>query len=230
MAAVTVFTVIVKEGGWIKLKEVLLIVFIGAFITNVVCFLIYPRSATTRLQNSMSKSLNSFSTLLDLLGSTFLLEKTVIKENHMPLADAVKSHGAAFKSLKANLADAKHERLIDPRMRGIKIELYEAAIGSMARLAQHLAAMRSSTRVQEALLRAHIDGRISIDQTEKRQKVSPSVVGDLNNLPAVTVEREADVAQSVELFLQLQRITGDDLDTLVVSDSKTDGADIAGTL
>lgn len=29
MAAVTLFTVVVKEGGWIKLKEVLFIVVIG---------------------------------------------------------------------------------------------------------------------------------------------------------------------------------------------------------
>ncbi len=29
MAAVTLFTVVVKEGGWMKLKEVLLIVVIG---------------------------------------------------------------------------------------------------------------------------------------------------------------------------------------------------------
>lgn len=35
MAAVTLFTVIVKEGGWVKLKEVLLIVLIGGSSTQV---------------------------------------------------------------------------------------------------------------------------------------------------------------------------------------------------
>lgn len=217
MAAVTLFTVIVKEGGLIKLKEVLLIVAIGATITNWVCFTVLPVSATTRLQTSMSQSLNSFSTLLDILTSTFLLEQPMAKENRMPLADAVKAHGAAFKSLQANLAEAKHERIIDPRVRGSKLELYDAAIGSMARLAQHLAAMRSSTRLQEALLRANHDGRLDLNKAEKHHRhMSESVIYELNDLPTITVDDEEDVESSVGLFLQLQRMTGKDMDTLVI--------------
>lgn len=216
MAAVTLFTVIVKEGGWIKLKEVLLIVAIGATITNFVCYTFMPVSATTRLQDSMSKSLQSFCTLLDILTSTFLLEQPLAKENRMPLADAVKAHGAAFKSLQANLAEAKHERIIDPRVRGTKLELYDAAIGSMARLAQHLAAMRSSTRLQEALLRANNDGRIDLRKAEKHHRhMAESVIYELNDLPTITVEDEEDVESSVGLFMQLQRMTGDNMDSLV---------------
>lgn len=234
MAAVTLFTVIVKEGGWMKLKEVLLIVAIGATITNVVCFAVMPVSATTRLQDSMSKSLNSFSTLLDILTSTFLLEQPQAKENRMPLADAVKNHGAAFKSLQSNLSEAKHERIIDQRVRGIKLDLYDAAIGSMARLAQHLAAMRSSTRLQEALLRAYHEGRIVLNNPEKRDHhVADSVIYELNDLPTITVEDEGDVESSVGLFLRLQRMTGKDMDSLVsscddaldaIEDVITDGA------
>lgn len=136
----------------------------------------------------------------------------------MPLADAVKAHGAAFKSLQANLAEAKHERVIDPRMRGPKLELYDAALGSMARLAQHLAAMRSSTRLQEALLRANREGRIDLDKAEKRNHHIPeSVIYELGDLPTITIEGEEDVEESVKVFLQLQRMTGDDMDNLVVS-------------
>lgn len=166
----------------------------------------------------MSKSLNSFSTLLDLLTATFLLKPAMEKEHRMPLAAAVKSHGAAFSSLKADLSEAKHERLIDPRVRGSNLDLYDAALGSMARLAQHLAALRGSTRLEEALLLAVREGRISLDPSENdKSGIAPSVVGELNNLPSVNVEKEEDVARSVRLLLQLQRMTGPDLDILVVS-------------
>jgi len=166
----------------------------------------------------MSKSLNSFTTLLDLLTATFLLKPPLEREHRMPLADAVKSHGAAFNSLKADLAEAKHERLIDPRIRGSNLDLYDAALGSMARLAQHLAALRGSTRLEEAILLAVKEGRISLDPAEKiNPTIADSVVGDLNNLPSVTVEDREDVAQSIDLLLQLQRMTGPDLDMLVVS-------------
>lgn len=37
MAAVTLFTVVVKEGGWIKLEEVLLIVLIGGELLFTPC-------------------------------------------------------------------------------------------------------------------------------------------------------------------------------------------------
>ncbi|TXT15657.1 hypothetical protein VHUM_00160 [Vanrija humicola] len=216
MAAVTLFTVIVKEGGMPKLEEVLFIVIIGATITNLVSFLVFPVSATSRLQNSISKSLKSFSTLLDLLTGCFLLEKTVLRENRMTLAEAVKSHGAAFKSLKADLSEAKHERIIDPRVRGRKLELYDAALGSMARLAQHLAGMRSSTRMQEALIRASLEGRIVLDQAEKDQSyMAPSVVDDVNDVQHDQFENPVEVKQSIVLFLELQHITGDDMDNLV---------------
>lgn len=182
-------------------------------------------SATSRLQNSISKSLKSFSTLLDLLTSCFLLEKTVLRENRMTLAEAVKSHGAAFKSLKADLSEAKHERIIDPRVRGRKLELYDAALGSMARLAQHLAGMRSSTRMQEALIRASLDGRIVLDQAEKDQSyMAPSVVDDVNDVQHDQFENPVEVKQSIALFLELQHITGDDMDNLVVSSLHTNAA------
>ncbi|KAL7419460.1 hypothetical protein Q5752_006298 [Cryptotrichosporon argae] len=222
MAAVTLFTVIIKEGGIPKLAEVLLIVAIGgeslrcgpiqlkaATITNVVCWTVFPMSATWRLQRSMTSSLDSFSTLLNLLTSTFLLEHRVLKESRMTLADAIKSHGAAFKTLKADLAEAKHERLIDGRVRGKRLELYDAAIGSLTRLAQHLAGLRSSTRLQEALIVASKEGRVVLDLDA--EKVSASGFNDIPGLPAADV----NIATSVALFRQFRETAGRQMDTLV---------------
>ncbi|ORY35739.1 hypothetical protein BCR39DRAFT_511847 [Naematelia encephala] len=211
MAAVTLYTVIIKEGLLPKLLEVLVIVLIGATITNLVCFLVFPISATTRLQNSISKSLTSFSTLLDLLTSTFLLEKHVVREPRTSLKDAAQSHAAAFKTLKTDLAEAKHERILDGRIRGRRLELYDAAIGSLSRLAQHLASLRGSTRLQESLIRASREGKINLDRWhEKPQSPMISAI-HLDEGPSADV----DISTSIRLFLQFREIAGEQMDGLV---------------
>ena len=135
-------------------------------IANLVCYLIFPSSATTRLQGSIAKSLQSYSTLLDLLTSTFLLKKTVAKDSHLSLKSAVDSHAAAFKTLKTDLAEAKNERMIDSRVRATKLDLYDAVVGSLTRLAQHLASLRGGTRLQEGLIRASREGLVQLGADE----------------------------------------------------------------
>ena len=51
MTAITIFIVIVKEGGAQTLLHVLFIVFIGSVISNSICFVLWPQSATTNLQS-----------------------------------------------------------------------------------------------------------------------------------------------------------------------------------
>jgi hypothetical protein len=175
-------------------------------ISALVCVLIFPSSATTRLQNSISKSLRSFSTLLDLLTSTFLLEKAIIKESKSTLKDAVQNHASAFKTLKSDLAEAKHERIFDSRIRGNKLKLYDAAIGSLARLAQHLNGLRSSTRLQEELIRAAREGSRSMSlNSASHSPVAPSVTGD------------EQMSASIRLLTRFRHLAGTQLDDLVVS-------------
>ncbi|KAK4685629.1 hypothetical protein P7C73_g4513, partial [Tremellales sp. Uapishka_1] len=222
MAAVTLFTVVIKEGGVPKLLEVLMIVLIGACITNLVNYTVFPSSATSRLQTSISKSLSSFSFLLDLLTSTFLLERAVIKESKTTLKSAVDAHASAFKTLKADLAEAKHERVLDSRIRGSKLHLYEAAIGSLTRLAQHLSGLRQSTGLQESLIRAAREGRISLDLYAEKGHLSESMVQRfVEEEPGLEPSRnqDVDVATSVKLFLSFRNIAGTQMDTLVVSNS-----------
>lgn len=122
MAAVTLFTVVVKDGGFRKLAEVLLIIVIGAGISNIICFSLWPSSATTRLQTSIGKTLESFATLLNLLGATFLLDRP--DASYQTLSVAVKAHDDAFTKLKADLAEAQHEKLVDGRMDSRQQERY----------------------------------------------------------------------------------------------------------
>ncbi|GFZ50881.1 hypothetical protein JCM24511_08639 [Saitozyma sp. JCM 24511] len=220
MAAVTINSVVIKEGNIPKLAEVLLIVLMGSLCTNITCFTIFPTKATTRLQTSISKALTSFSTLLDLLTSTFLLEKTALKENRSTLRDAVSAHAKAFQTLKTDLAEAKHERVIDPRIRGRKLKLYDAAIGGMGRVAQHLSGLRSSTRLQESLIRAIRDGRISVDLApDAPEKVASSISVTALAADSTTVGphgiEDMDIAKSVKLFLRFREIAGGQMKHLV---------------
>lgn len=189
-------------------------------------------SATTRLQASISKSLQSFSTLLDLLTSTFLLKRNVVRDSHISLKDAVKAHASAFKTLQNDLAEAKNERIFDSRIRGKKLDLYDAAIGSLARLAQHLASLRGSTRVQEGLIRASREGKIQLDFESASLNNNHLSISILDNpaSPGPGFDDNLDVQASVKLFLTFRDIAGHEMDQLVVRStgscrgSMTDGA------
>ncbi|TYJ52309.1 hypothetical protein B9479_007095 [Cryptococcus floricola] len=237
MAAMILYNVVIKEGAFPKLIEILLIVFTGVCITNIICLTIFPVSATSNLQSSISKSLTSFSTLLDLLTSTFLLERstttlntrTKTKTNTRPkLQDAIKAHSAAFKTLEKDLAEAKFERVLDGRVRGRKVELYDAAIGSLGRLAQHLSSLRSSTRLQEGLIRASREGRVGIDFELGHGRGGSKIdVADLRRGMSGDGEGEGegegegrgvpggeDIAGSVHLFMVFREMAGAQMNAL----------------
>ncbi|WVQ95062.1 hypothetical protein IAU59_002154 [Kwoniella sp. CBS 9459] len=217
MAAIIIYSVVIKEGAIPRLLEILMVVGAGVLITNVVCFTVFPSSATSRLQNSISTSLNSFSTLLDLLTSTFLLEKTIIKENRVSIKDAIKSHSAGFKKLKTDLSEAKAERVLDPRIRGPKLHLYDAALASLARLAQHLSSLRSSTRLQESLIRAVREGKVNTEifATDRdHAKLSMSIIGKIDDIPRPASHGDTDIETSVRLFRKFREMAGDEMDTL----------------
>lgn len=185
-------------------------------IAGLVCVLLFPSSATTRLQGSIDKSLKSFSTLLDLLTSTFLLEKTVVKENKISLKEAVQNHASAFKKLKTDLAEAKHERLFDNRIRGNRLKLYDAGIGSMARLAQHLNGLRSSTKLQDSIIRAVREGKFGTTGNEELGVRSMSLTSGLDTMPDDDPE-QAEMVDAIRLITKFRELAGKQMDDLIVS-------------
>jgi hypothetical protein len=177
---------IVKEGGWDTLLEVTSIVFVGTLISNFVCFVLWPQSATENLQLNMIKTLDSFATLLGMLTSTFVLEEPIRQPSQDKIHKAVENHQASFTSLKKNLAEAKSEWFSGLRGRGGKAsrQAYEDAVDSLTRLAQHLNGLRSGTRLQYELTRAHCEGRLTLrrrNQTIGRDRV-PSGFGSLGTI------------------------------------------------
>jgi hypothetical protein len=142
--------------------QVALIVVIGAFISNVVCMTLWSQSAKKNLQANMVKTLDSFSTLLSLLTSTFLLEDEFYQPSQEKISKAVADHQAAFTGLKKNLDEARSERLCGGPGVGSG-DPYEDAVDSLTRLAQHLNGLRSSTSLQYDLAKAHHrDGKVAI--------------------------------------------------------------------
>lgn len=164
MAAIVLFVVIVKEGGWETLLQVFSIVLVGTLISNVVCFTLWPQSATHNLQLNMTKTLDSFATLLGMLTNTFLLEEPIHQPSQDKIHKAVEGHQASFTSLKKNLEEAKSEWFSGLRGQGGKAsrQAYEDAVDSLTRLAQHLNGLRSGTRLQYELTKAHSEGRLTL--------------------------------------------------------------------
>ena len=136
-----------REGGLETLLQVALIILIGSIISNVVCFCLWPQTATKKLQDDMSKSLDSFSTLLSTLVCSFLLEDPPAKSREK-LHKAVQNHQTSFTSLKSNLSDAKTEMIPNPTTLDSLPKAYEDAVDSMNRLAQHLNGLRSGSNFQ----------------------------------------------------------------------------------
>lgn len=161
MTVIILFVVIVKEGGLQMLLQVSFIVLCGSATSNLVCYAIWPQSATAALQTNMTKTLDAFSTLLGLLTNAFLLEEGLQQPSHERLMKAVANHQSSFTSLKKNLKEAQSEWVRGSS--GVTGEglgcAYEDAVDSLNRLAQHLNGLRGGTRLQYDLTKAGVLGQ-----------------------------------------------------------------------
>jgi hypothetical protein len=136
----------------------------GTAISNLVCYTIWPQSATSALQTNMTTTLDSFSTLLSLVTSTFLLEDGLQQPSHERIAKAAADHQNSFTSLKRNLKEAQNEWIVagSSRAPGGRVgRAYEDAVDSMNRLAQHLNGLRGGTRLQYDLAKSCAVGQSS---------------------------------------------------------------------
>ncbi|GAA5842723.1 hypothetical protein JCM11251_002333 [Rhodosporidiobolus azoricus] len=164
--------IITKEGAFLgqfrtrAVEQVLLIVAIGSLISNLICFLVWPQSATDKLQADVNKTLSSFGTLLEMLTKTFLLD-TDFAVSPIELKHSIDAHQAAFTILKTSLSQAKWE-VFDSRIAGPAItRAYDDAVQSMTRLAQGLSGMRAGCALQWEIFRARDEGRLRFPQEEE---------------------------------------------------------------
>lgn len=190
LISVIIFTVIVKEGSahlghysTDKIWQVTLVVIAGVIVANIVCFALWPMSATSSLQGDIQRNLQSFATLLKVLTKTFLLDDiTEFNVRSDRLIRACDNHHTSFVSLKKNLAEAKLEAPFDRRMRG-KVSNYVVVVDSLNRLAQHLGGLRSSCSLQHEIIVAQRLRRKGQPRTQEGQDVSlgENVKADVDN-------------------------------------------------
>ena len=159
-----------KEGGLQTLLQVSFIILCGSTVSNLVCMLLWPQRATKNLQNAMTQTLQSFSTLLEMLTDTFLLEDALRNLTSDKLAKAAESHQASFTSLKKHFDEAQSEWLLGGpkkprghRAAGLRESTglaYQDAIDCLNRLGQHLNGLRSGTTLQYELIKAEKNGKL----------------------------------------------------------------------
>ncbi|KAH8116610.1 Fusaric acid resistance protein-like-domain-containing protein [Phellopilus nigrolimitatus] len=181
MTTIILFVVVVKEGGLFTLLQVSAIIIIGSLVSNVVCYVLWPQKAATGLQSNMSRTLDSFATLLSLLTRTFLLEDADAgpAASQGRLQRAVDSHQTSFTSLQKSLAEARTEWRIPGNGGSVEMtQAYEDAVDCMQRLAQHLNGLRSGTRLQLELAQAARDGRIVLKGSEPDIRKGKRVGGE----------------------------------------------------
>lgn len=163
-----------REGGWDTLRQVAFIVFVGSVITNLVCFIIWPTSATANLRANFKKTLDSFAVVLELVTRDFIDDDDISSARlqpeasftsierrqftHEELKKAVDAHQASFTGLKRSLDEARMEWLSSttsssgvPSPRYNAATAYEDAVNCMNRLAQHLNGLRSSAGLQDEM-------------------------------------------------------------------------------
>ncbi|KAI0745606.1 Fusaric acid resistance protein-like-domain-containing protein [Earliella scabrosa] len=223
MTAIILFVVVIKEGGLQTLMQVAFIIVVGALVSNVVCLLIWPQRATKNLQNNMTKTLDSFSTLLGMLTQTFLLE-----EPHGFTSDrlqrAVSNHQASFTSLKKSLVEAQSERLFGgpgrvgegAQLRGSSGQAYEDAIDSLNRLGQHLNGLRSGISLQHELIRGHREGKVILKKPNGDPVLVDNTNGNGNGKGKVAehIDKPAECDEDTAMLQAAATVFGDLMDDL----------------
>ncbi|KAK4058586.1 hypothetical protein OIO90_000030 [Microbotryomycetes sp. JL221] len=160
--------IITKEGAFhigkfqsYAILQILLIAVIGSATSNFVCLMLWPTSATSKLQQDLNRTLSSFSTLIDMLTKTFLLEGDITTKPES-LKKAIDAHQSSYTTLKTSLDQVKFE-LFDSRMTSVR-NVYEEVCETMLRLSQGLIGMRGGCQLQYELMQHDLSIR---DDKEK---------------------------------------------------------------
>lgn len=105
--------------------------------------------------------------------------------------------------------------MFDNRIRGNRLKLYDAALGSMARLAQHLNGLRSSTKLQDSIIRAVREGNFGSTGNDDLGVRSMSLTSGLDTMSEDP--EKAEMADAVRLITKFRELAGKQMDDLIVS-------------
>lgn len=204
----------VKEGGVETLTQVAFIVLVGSIISNLVCYTLWPQRATRNLQTTMTKTLESFSTVLTMVTETFLLEEPLLLISQEKLQTATTNHQNSFTALKKNLVEAQSEQFFGGPGKvtaGILLEeaasrkhlgrAYEDAIESLNRLGQHLNGLRSGISVQYELVKASRGGRLTLRRSISKGALT-SIAEEQNGKGKLVIDSSEERDEEETALLQ----------------------------
>ncbi|KAK9704585.1 hypothetical protein K7432_010102 [Basidiobolus ranarum] len=119
----------------------------GVLIALFVSFNIFPENASDNLRTDISKTLQSFRTLLKLLTKTFLMDPGL---DHAAIQKLLDEHRNSITSLKKSLGEASNE-FHKPQVSS-RINIYSQIVASLNQLTQHLGGLSSSVSHQMEVL------------------------------------------------------------------------------
>ena len=150
------------------------IVGIGAFVSNIVCLLLWPQTALRGLRDRTKQTLGGFANLLALLTHTFLQE---IAEESSENAGSYKKrmqqaaarHEAAFTGLQRALSEAQAELASRGRKAWTRAKAYEDAVGCLQRFGQHLNGLRGGAHAGTNVRHGKAMGHNGIDKGKGKE-------------------------------------------------------------
>ncbi|KAF9579215.1 hypothetical protein BGW38_004615, partial [Lunasporangiospora selenospora] len=151
--------------------------FIGVFISFVVCIVLWPESAHEKLRQDMGKSLSSFRILLKLLTKTFLLEDDMTPFGAESVQKSIESQVKSFSALAKSLEEAQLE------FPGKDIKKYEDCVKSLNTLAQYLNGLRSSCGLQYDMMRKDVKQTEGNAQNQAQGSASKPPTGSGKKMP-----------------------------------------------
>jgi hypothetical protein len=151
-----------------------------------------------------------------MLVNSFLLEEPLHSLSQEKLQKAADSHQASFTSLKKNLEESRSE--MSSRLGGSGDKeltmAYEDAVDSMNRLAQHLNGLRSGSRLQYDLAKAHRDGKLVLTTVHKNETLRGKMEGKGKQADIFSEVVVPETDESTELLKAAANVFGDLVDEL----------------
>ncbi|ANZ77101.1 BA75_04157T0 [Komagataella pastoris] len=154
LSAISLISCIVKEGSLNsaqvpveKIRYLLAIVFMGSFVSCIVCFLLWPTSAITELRTSLNECCNDMSQLLRVLPNKFVTIDSVDSEDVNQLYSSLNNN---MKKVYKSLNEAKYELYVRGKEKEFKH--FSEMAHSLVKMSGSLSGLKTSAEMQWALL------------------------------------------------------------------------------
>lgn len=196
LASISIVACIVKEGSMNsanipieRLTSTLLVVLVGCVISVVVCYVVWPVSATDELRRHLNDSYNIMSSILSIVTNRFLSCDQITKRDTEMFELLKKNIGL----LNSSLEESRYELLAVGKE--AECNVLSQLVTKTKALGRHLQALRSSNEMQWELL--HDFNQHSTVESLTSYRVPETTV----KTPSTTSQEAMDSMQLFDLFV-----------------------------